>query len=432
MVFKDQFYFFSGWLRRSVPSLFLFLLTQAVSAQDTAQQLEPGRQNNSSQMVKPYVILISVDGFRYDYAEKYKARILLKLASGGAMAKGMRPAFPSLTFPNHYSIITGLYPAHHGLVDNMFFDRRKQVIYNKNNKTVVKDSSWYGGIPLWVLAEEQQMLSASMYWVGGEARIRGIKPTYYYSYTTQIPLGKRLEIVRDWLNLPEEKRPHFISLYFSEIDNAGHLFGPESPEIEQQVQLMDSVLGNLVNLVNKSGLPVNFIFVSDHGMIEVNNKTAIGLPKEINKEQFVVPPGDALLHLYARHKTFIRPTYKSLRKSERNYKVYLRQRLPKQWKYNLKNDRYNRIGDIVLIPVLPDVFNITGSRLNLGRHGFDPAIREMKASFFAWGPSIKEGVRLNEFEIIHVYPLIANILGLHYSHKIDGDPKVLGGIMTEN
>ena len=145
---------------------------------DLTQQIVPGRKNSPAQQVKPYIILISADGFRADFAEKYAAKNLQNLSKNGIRAKFMTPSYPSVTFPNHYSIVTGLYPSHHGLVDNSYIDVPTGAFYNMGNKKMVAEGKWYGGTPLWVLAEKQQMITASFYWVASEAAIQGIRPTY--------------------------------------------------------------------------------------------------------------------------------------------------------------------------------------------------------------------------------------------------------------
>lgn len=160
----------------------LLLISINNYAQDTAQLMVEGRKNSATQQTRPYVIMISIDGFRYDYAEKYNASQLLQLSGAGVRATAMQPSFPSLTFPNHYSLATGLYPAHHGLVDNLFYDRKRDAVYKVGNRDAVEDGTWYNGVPLWVLAEKQQMLSASYFWVGSESAIQNVRPTYYFKY----------------------------------------------------------------------------------------------------------------------------------------------------------------------------------------------------------------------------------------------------------
>src|SRR5215831_1211412 len=154
---------------------FVFLFAFSIHAQDTTQHVVPNRSNDKSQQKMPYVILISADGFRFDLADKYNAQHLKTLREQGVQASYMIPSYPSLTFPNHYSIITGLYPAHHGIVDNSFYDKNKNGFYTISNQNAVHDSSWYGGVPLWVVAEKNNMLSASFYWIGSEAAIDGVR-----------------------------------------------------------------------------------------------------------------------------------------------------------------------------------------------------------------------------------------------------------------
>src|SRR5678815_1877407 len=146
----------------------------ALAQPDTTQKIIEGRRNDPGQLQKPYVILISGDGFRYDYAEKYKAKTLLALSSNGVRAASMIPSYPSLTFPNHYTIVTGLYPSHHGLVNNYFYDANRKESYSMRDSKTVQNGEWYGGTPLWVLAEQQHLLTASFYWVGSEANIKGV------------------------------------------------------------------------------------------------------------------------------------------------------------------------------------------------------------------------------------------------------------------
>jgi len=410
--------------------IFFFLLwMNAVAAQDTTQQIVPGRQNSPEQQQKPYIILISADGFRYDLAEKYKATNLLRLRNNGVAAAYMQPSFPSLTFPNHYTLVTGLYPAHHGLADNAFYDAQKNSFYGMGNKKAVADSSWYGGTPLWVLAEQQQMLSASFYWVASESAIRGVRPTYYYIYNEKIGIGERISTVKKWLQLPPEKRPHLITFYFPEVDHAEHMHTPDSKEAEDAVHFIDSSIGKMVAAVDSLQLPVNFIFVSDHGMTAVDTAHTLRLPAAIDTSKFFIPWGDALVHLYAKDKNDILPTYKSIKKQAVDFDVYLAGKTPKRWHYRTKDDVYNRVGDILLVPRLPKVFSITGKAVSPGKHGFDPAINDMHASFYAWGPAFRQHMAIDGFENIHVYPLVAQILGLSVTEPTDGKLKVLQPIL---
>ncbi|PWT70280.1 MAG: alkaline phosphatase family protein [Bacteroidetes bacterium] len=402
------------------------LVSQFVFAQDTTQKIVPGRTNSPEQAKKPYVILISADGFRYDLADRYQARELIRLRQTGIESEYLQPGFPSLTFPNHYTIATGLYPSHHGVVDNTFYDESKQAVYSLGNKTAVTDSSWYGGEPLWVLAEKQKMLSASFYWVASESAIEGVRPTYYYNYNEAIPIDKRIEIVKNWLQLPEEKRPHLITFYFPEVDHQEHRYGVDSKEAIEAVQFVDQSIGKMVKSIDSLGLPVNYIFVSDHGMVNIDTVNTIRLPGGIDTSKFVMINGLTIVHIYAKNTSDIAPAYELLKANANDYDVYLSSELPARWHYSKGDDVFHRIGDIVLVAHSPKIFNyLNRRRLPAAEHGYDPGIPDMHATFYAWGPAFRKHMKIKGFENINIYPLIAQILGLEVTQPIDGNLNVL-------
>jgi predicted AlkP superfamily pyrophosphatase or phosphodiesterase len=407
------------------------LVTLCSTAQtDTIQQITKGRTNALKQQKKPYVILISADGFRWDYAKKYGATHLLELANGGVSAASMIPSFPSVTFPNHYSLVTGMYPLHHGLVNNSFYDEKEKERYSMGAKDTVRDGKWYGGTPLWVLAEQQNMLAASMFWVGSEASIKGIRPTYYYDYTEKISVDKRINEVKTWLNLPEDTRPHLITFYVSEPDHAGHSFGPEAIQTERAVKMVDSMVHELTEAVKTTGLPVNFIFVSDHGMTAVDRENPLRTPVEIDTAKYLIASSGTMMDIHAKNKSDILPLYNQLKKVENGYVTYLKAAMPSHLHYNPKDDRMNRIGDILLLPIWPRVFS--SRKPGIGHHGFDPTVvKDMHATFIAWGPAFKNGVTIPSFENVNVYPLITKILGLKNAEKIDGKAAVLKPILKK-
>lgn len=411
--------------------LFILILPVFVFAQpDTTQYIIHGRTNSPVQQQKPYVILISADGFRNDLAEKYNAVNLKQFSSQGVAAKGMFPSYPSLTFPNHYTLVTGLYPAHHGLVDNTFFDQQKNKLYRIGNREVVEDGSWYGGTPLWVLAEQQQMISASFYWVGSEADVKGVRPTYYYRYSELIDIDRRVEVVKNWLTLPEAIRPHFITFYMSEVDHEEHVHGVDSKEAIAAVHHIDSAVARLVHMTDSLQLPVNFVFVSDHGMSAIDTVNFVDLPEAVaDTNKFYIPVSDVLLHVYANNKSLVEPAYRAMKKTAQGYDVYKPNETPAHWHYTAKDDYYKRIGDLLLVPKWPRIFNLRKRKPWPGTHGFDNHLPDMRASFYAWGPAFKQNLVIDDFENVHVYPLIAKILGLAITEKIDGKENVLQHIL---
>ncbi len=400
-------------------------------AQDTTQQIIAGRKNSATQMKKPYVIMISIDGMRTDFAELHHASFLQKVSKEGVRAKYMIPSFPSLTFPNHYAIATGQYPAHNGLVDNTYFDKATGVQYSMSNVKLVTNPKYYGGTPIWVLAEKQQMISASYFWVGSEAPVEGTHPTYYYNYNEKTNIATRIQAVKDWLSLPEEKRPHLITFYFPEVDHDAHTYGTKDNKVTKAVQFVDSAINAIQENLKDLNLPINYIVVSDHGMTDVDNVNTMGLPKQIDTASFRVPWGDALLHLYAKDSSKINATVEALKK-DNSFNTYTLNETPAYWHYAKKDDRFDRLGDIIITPNLPKVFNLGTRKTTPGKHGFDNHHPDMRATFIAWGPAFKKGLVIDGFENINVYPLIANILGLQLDEKkIDGSFKVLAPILKK-
>ncbi|WP_419488791.1 ectonucleotide pyrophosphatase/phosphodiesterase [Chryseobacterium bernardetii] len=425
-------------MKRGIYFLLLFFSLTVFAQQgviDTAQVVVPGRLNSLEAQSKPYVIMISTDGFRYDYAKKYNAENLLKLSDGGVKAEAMIPSYPSITFPNHWSLITGLYPSHHGLIDNFFYDYKRKENYAMSNKKNAEDGSWYGGIPLWGLAEKQGMVSASLMWVGSASDAGGMRPTYYYPYHEKFTPSEKVEKVVNWLKLPEDKRPHFISLYFPEVDGSGHHFGPDTKETEAAVHLIDQTIGDLVQKVNDLGLKnVNFVFVSDHGMIKVDGGTPLEIPALLfDKNRFDFYNSQTLLRVYVKNPDEVKKVYKELKAQKTDdYEVYLDKKLPKYFHFATRDDKYNRIGQILLLPKAPKIFLEKGKKTSVGKHGYNPkAVPEMKATFYAWGPEFKNNMEIGEFTNINVYPLVAEVLGLKIEQPIDGKLKILGKILKE-
>src|ERR1700722_2650583 len=238
-------------------------------AQDTAPVIAVSNPPNTAvQQAKHYVVLVSLDGFRWDYPGKYGTPHLLALGAAGASApEGMLPVYPSLTFPNHISIVTGLYPEHHGIVGNSFWDPAREQTYVYTQAQSNSDGSWYSGTPLWVLAEQQGMRSACLFWPGSEAEIQGKRPSYYLHFDDKLDDEKRVDQVIAWLRLPAEQRPHFITLYYSNVDHAGHAHGPDSDEVRDAVHHVDEMIGDLQQKLAALKLPVNLVVVADHGMV---------------------------------------------------------------------------------------------------------------------------------------------------------------------
>lgn len=381
----------------------------------------------------PYVILISFDGFRFDYTKLFGPPNFNSFAKNGTEAVGLIPSFPSKTFPNHYTLVTGLYPGHHGLVDNSFYDPDRNEYYTMKMRDRVQDPYYYSGTPLWKLAKDNNVRSASFFWVGSELPQEELRPDYFYPYDESVADTLRVDQVLKWLGLPAEERPHFITLYFSSPDHEAHLYGPESAETRAAVMNADRLLGRLVTGVQKTQLAVNIIVVSDHGMLSMKEEpsTYVFLDEimDIKNRQVKFSVGGTQAHLYVSNELQRDSLYNALKGKSRKFSVRKQEEFPSHWHYNAV-----RSGDL-LLTASPGYYIVERDRLKFqatrkrgstfGAHGYDPGqVPQMQGIFIANGPHIKPGLKIPAFENVHVYPLIAKILNLPLP-EIDGRIEVL-------
>jgi predicted AlkP superfamily pyrophosphatase or phosphodiesterase len=375
-----------------------------------------------AQAERPYVVLVSIDGFRYDFADRYQTKNILAVRDAGAAAE-MIPSFPSLTFPNHIAIATGLYPEHHGIVGNQFYDPAREAQYDLHQTST--DGSWIDSraTPIWVLAEQQHVIAACMFWPMCDGEVRGVRPTYWKLFDGGFQDEKRVQQVIDWLKLPAEKRPHFVTLYFSDVDHAGHTFGPEAPETAEAAKLVDSMIGKLRAGLDALNLPLNLILVSDHGMLDVDGQVSLG---DLDRSKVRVVIDGPMALIYCRDAETIEKTYEKLKKNP-GLEVYKRGETPAGWHYN----ENARSGDLMAIAkgraILASVEPRRGNPPR-GMHGYDPReFKTMDAIFYAVGPNVKPG-RIPAFENVNVYPFVAKILGLQVAGKLDGSEAMLDPI----
>jgi predicted AlkP superfamily pyrophosphatase or phosphodiesterase len=386
--------------------------------------------NSEAAQKAHYIVLVSLDGFRWDYAKRDGATHLLALGKKGVWAPdGMMPSYPSLTFPNHFTIVTGLYPEHHGLVANSFYDPARNARYAISDQKAVTDGTWYSGTPLWSLAESQGMRTACFFWPGSEAEIAGFRPTYYLHYDDKIDNDARVEQVIQWLQLPPADRPHFITLYFSDVDHAGHEFGPDAQQTRAAVHKLDEVIGELKTKLDATHLPIDLIVVSDHGMAKTDGDW-------VTLDKFADLTGleTAGYLLYGKSEEDTARVYDQLKHATSEFMVYRRKDMPGGLDYR-ENPRE---GDPIVIATGPYAIRAHGpppgqpDRAPIaGNHGYDPyKLPEMKASFYAAGVDLVRGKTVRTFENVNLYPWMAHMLGLT-APKTDGKLSVLAGTLRD-
>ncbi len=394
--------------------------------------------NSEKALTAPYVLLISIDGYRYDYTKIFSPPHIKDFFKEGSSAKSLIPSFPSKTFPNHYTMVTGLYPENHGIVANTFYDFKRASgddTYKLSLKSAVTDGSWYSGIPIWVAAEQQGMISGTYFWPGSEAVISQSTPTYLKAYDGKIPNDERVNTVLSWLNYSQDIRPHFLTLYFSDVDSAGHTFGTTSKEVRQAVLDVDESLGKLFEGLKKLPFLVNVILVSDHGMQDLDENKVFYLDDYTDLRELTLGDPGPLLSIYSPQNDYelLEKTYKNLLEKSKGKKfaVYRRHEVPSSYHFS-KNPR---IGDLVVIAEAPYSLGLHDSRFKMikGSHGYEAKkFPTMQGIFYAKGPTIKEGKILPSFENIHLYPFILKILGLELRTKIDGKFSVLDSLFKKD
>ena len=376
-------------------------------------------------LAAPYVVLVSFDGFGAELLGRHPAPNFDRVAAAGVRADRMIPTYPTKTFPTHYSIATGMYAENHGLVGNRFWAPDLEAAYSLSDRTSVEDGRFYRGEPIWVTAERQGMVSASFFFVGSEAPVGGVQPSYWYPFDARVPHERRVDQVLEWLAMPPEMRPHVITLYFEDVDGALHFNGPDSPAAAAAVAKVDASLGRLLDGVERlpHGDRVYVLVVSDHGLMASPPE----MRDDLDMDLF---PGVRLAESGPYASLFIDeggpgrgPALRdSLAALLPEADVWLRAEVPERLRYRADP----RIGDIVISAAPGRRVEPPGRALReTYTHGWDNAVPEMAAIFLAMGPGIAPGQRIPAFEAIHVYPFLALVLGLTPNLEADGRVGVL-------
>lgn len=422
------------WLAAITATLLLFTAACLQPLEASEDSINgSGGINAVHQRNQPYLVLVSIDGFRWDYIDRYPTPNIDRLVATGSRVKRLLPVFPTLTFPNHYSIATGLYPANHGLVGNNFPDPERDKWYSLRDRASVEDRWFYRGEPIWVTAETQGMVAAAFFFVGTEAPIMGVLPTFWRSYDGKISGEQRVDQVLTWLQQPKETRPHMNTLYFENVDNHSHWYGPDSPENIEAISKVDTYIGRLLEGIEN--LPhadrVNIMLVSDHGLGSYREE-----PQPFILDQFVsldgitIIEGGSYLFGYLEKANAERAgdIVATVNRHWAYGHAYTRAQTPPQW--HVENNP--RFADVILIPE-PGYAVLSNSgktkKISAGDHGWAPGNPAMHGFFVASGPNIRTGVSIPQAEVVDIYPLMLAILGLNGPESIDGDPGKLADIL---
>lgn len=380
----------------------------------------------------PPLLLISIDGVRYDYLERADTPALDRLAAGGLKADALVPVFPTKTFPTHYAIVTGLYAESTGVVANSMWDPGRRARFSLRDRDAVGDGFWYGGEPIWVTAQRQGLKAAAYFWPGSEAQIRGVRPTWWTPYEHDTPHEERVAQILAWLDLPAGERPSVLTLYFSSVDSAGHRFGPESPEVIPAIEDVDSHLGRLLDGLEARGLldAMHILVVSDHGMAATDAERTIMLDDYLDLSRLHVSDWGPAAHIWAGDMG-TDEIVAALDNAHPRLRVWRRNEIPERYHFR----DHLRIPDVLaeadlgwLISSRSYMASLEG-HYSRGMHGWDPRHLEMHGIFLAHGPAFTPGDRMGLVEAIHLYELMAALLGLEPSPN-DGRLAAFAGHVT--
>ncbi len=385
----------------------------------------------NAQGVNPILVLVSFDGWRWDYTDRFDVPNVRALASRGVRVRELVPSFPALTFPNHYTIVTGLHPEHHGIVANVMIDPRMPERFTMSSRTS-RDSAWWGGEPIWVTAVRQGRRAATMFWPGSEVAVGGVRPTYWKPFDGKLPSDARTGQAIEWLSLPEAERPSVITLYQELVDHAGHDFGPDSPEVAAAAADLDRTLGSLVAAIDRLNLAgrTTVVLVSDHGMASLAPERVIWLDDYLDIASVEVTEWEGLLELSPRENTpdALERIYERLRHAHPRLRVYKSGSLPD----HLRHGTNARIPSLIGLP--DDGWVVTTRQRRLqphddgwfpqrGAHGFDTAYQDMHALFTAAGPKVVSGLVVPTMNNVNIYEFLCAVASLTPAPN-DGDPSV--------
>lgn len=383
----------------------------------------------------PPLILVGLDGFRWDFMDRVPTPALGRLAGAGVRAERLIPSFPTKTFPNHFTIATGLYTEHHGIVSNNIRDPEIEDRFSLGNREAVQDPRWWLGEPIWVTAERQGRIAAPYFWPGSEAPIGGRHASYWQPYDGSVPNDERVDRVLALLDLPPAERPAFATIYFSDVDDAAHRYGPEAGEaLDAAIARADAGIGRLIDGLEERGLwgRAHVLVVSDHGMIGTPPDRVIVLDDLVDLELANVVDWAPALALWPEPEN-VDAVVRSLSGTHPHLTVYRKEEIPDDWHYR----ESPRIAPI--IGLLDGGWRVTSraylelreGRLSLGDHGFHPAVEEMGALFVGAGPELRRGATVPPFSNVHLYELMCRLLELEPAPN-DGSLEAVRGLLRQD
>lgn len=362
------------------------------------------------------LLLISIDGFRPDYLSESKSPKLWEFAQEGVRAKSLKPIFPSLTFPNHFTLVTGLYAPKHGITANEIRDPNIPFRFTLGAPSqIINDPRWWKGEPIWVTAHKQGLKSGTMFWPGSEAAIQNIRPDYYLPYNQGMTNAARVEQLLKWIDLPANEKPQLFTLYFDTVDTAGHQFGPDSDEVTAAIKEADENLGTLFTALRDRGIydEFNIIIVSDHGMALLDEQKYVDISGVVAGFPNVERIGNgAVAGFFSSDTAQLARLETALHEKSTHYQLYKKASIPARYHYSDSD----RVPDLLLVANEGASVNLRPSFMPqvrapyLATHGYDNDLASMQATFIARGPAFSTNRVVDAFDNINIYALMCKLL----------------------
>jgi predicted AlkP superfamily pyrophosphatase or phosphodiesterase len=402
-----------NWLSRALICSFV-AVGAGCASHSTTPTPASGTTTQQAASTTP-LLLISIDAYRADYLDRGLSPTLQALAASGVRAS-MQPSFPSLTFPNHYTMVTGLVPDHHGIVANTMVDPELGRFTLSDRKAVGNEFWWDQATPIWETADAHGIRTATMFWPGSEAPIQGHHPDYWKPFDAKVTADQRVDQVLAWLDLPPDQRPGFITLYFNAVDTQGHEHGPDSPQVNQAIQDTDAAMKHLVDGLHQRGLydHMNIIVVADHGMASAPAENNVFIDKLISMKDVDTVTLGVLAGFNPKPKHDFNAVEEQLEQPQQHMHCWDKTRIPKRLDYgsNARVPQLVCLADVGWRITTTEALAKHKGESHVGEHGYDNADPTMQAIFVAHGPAFQSGVRFHSFSNVDIYPLMAQLLGI--------------------
>lgn len=396
------------------------------------QAVTSATQAGSAAPTPAPLLLISIDAYRADYYDRGLSPTLQMLAKTGVHADSMQPSFPSLTFPNHYTLVTGLRPDNHGIVNNTMFD---PVLgkFSLGNREAVSDGRWWDeGTPIWETADAHGVRTATMFWPGSEADIHGHHPDYWKPFDDNVSADQRVDQVLAWLDLPPAQRPGFLTLYFDAVDHAGHKHGPDSPQVDAALRHVDAAMARLVAGLKQRHLldRINIIVLADHGMASAPEANSVLLDKRVPLDHVRPVSFGIVAGLNPKPGYDFAAIERQLEAPQKHMRCWDKTRIPARFHYghNARVPQLVCLADVGWRITTSDYAASHKGRVSIGEHGYDNADPSMQALFIAHGPAFRSGVRYHAFPNVDVYPLMTHLLHIPAAAN-DGSYQAVEGML---